>query len=134
MASIRKEIALSAPVETVWPAVADVGAVHERLAVGFVAKTEMDGAARIVTFSNGFTVRELIVDIDASARRLAYAAVGGKSTHHHASMQVFDAGPGRSRLVWIADLLPNDIAAAIEAMMDQGIEAMRRTLERREST
>jgi carbon monoxide dehydrogenase subunit G len=127
MASIRKEILLDAPPDAVWAAVRDVGAVHRRLAPGFVVKTEFDGGARTVTFANGLIVRELIVDIDVPARRVAYAAVGGRSTHHNASMQVFDDTGGRSRLVWIADFLPNEVAVAVGAMMDQGADVIRRT-------
>jgi carbon monoxide dehydrogenase subunit G len=131
MASIHKEIYLNAAADDVWSAVRDLGRVHQRLAVGFVTETHLEGDARIVTFANGFTVRELIVDIDDRARRFAYAAVGGRSTHHNASMQVFDAPDGGSRLVWIADFLPHDAAAAIGGMMAQGADAMKRTLERR---
>jgi carbon monoxide dehydrogenase subunit G len=131
MTSIRKEIRLDAPPDAVWAAVRDVGAVHRRLAPGFVVKTEFDGGARTVTFANGLIVRELIVDIDVQARRVAYAAVGGKSTHHNASMQVFDDAGGRSRLVWITDFLPNEVAVAIGSMMDQGADAIRRTFESR---
>ena len=39
MASIRKEILIDAPTEHVWAAIRDVGAVHERLAPGFVVDT-----------------------------------------------------------------------------------------------
>jgi hypothetical protein len=31
--------------------------------------------------------------------------------------------------VWIADLLPHELAPAISAMMDQGLMAIKRTLE-----
>ncbi len=30
--------------------------------------------------------------------------------HHHASAQVLPAGEGRSRFVWITDVLPDDLA------------------------
>ena len=70
MASIRREIAVAAPATEVWNAVRDIGAVHERLAPGFVTHTKMDGDARIVTFGNGLVARELIVDLDEAARRL----------------------------------------------------------------
>ena len=50
-------------------------------------------------------------------------------THHNASLQVFAGEAGGSRVVWIADLLPNDIAGAIAGMIDQGMAAMKRTLE-----
>jgi len=113
-----------------------VGAVHQRLAPGFVTDTRMDGeAARVVTFANGLVVRELIVDVDDARRRLAYAAVRGRSTHHNASFQVFDDGQvfdegEHTRLVWIADVLPHEVAPAIAEMMDQGARVMRRALER----
>lgn len=131
MASIRKEILIEARPEDVWDAVRDVGAIHTRLARGFVVDTKMDGDARIVTFGNGVVARELIVDVGNEARRLAWSVVGGRMTHHNASLQVFADGEGRSRVVWIADLLPNDIAGAIAGMIDQGMAAMKRTLEAR---
>ena len=131
MASIRKEIVIEARPEDVWAAVRDVGAVHQRLAPGFVTDVRLDGDARIVTFANGLVARELLVDIDDAARRLAYAAVGGRATHHNASFQVFAEGEARSRLVWIADLLPNDMAGPINGMMEQGAGVIKQTLERR---
>ena len=36
-----------------------------------------------------------------------------------------------SRAVWIADLLPNDLAGAIAGMIDQGLAAMKQHLERK---
>ena len=130
MASIRKEILIEAHPETVWDAVRDVGAVHERLAPGFVVDTKMDGDARIVTFGNGLVARELIVDIGEEARRLAWSVVGGRLTHHNASLQVFADGEARSRVVWIADLLPSDLAGTIAGMIEQGMATMKQTLER----
>jgi carbon monoxide dehydrogenase subunit G len=129
MATIHKEILIDAPPEKVWAAVRDVGAVHRRLVPGIVADTRLDGDARIVTFASGMVVRELIVDLDDEARRLAYAAVGGRTSHHNASIQVFAEGKGRSRLVWITDLLPNDLKEAIGTLVDQGASTMKRTLE-----
>ncbi|MBX9589666.1 MAG: SRPBCC family protein [Hyphomonadaceae bacterium] len=131
MASIHREITIAARPEEVWAALSDVGAVHTRLAPGFVVDTRMDGGARIVTFGNGMVARELIVDVDAAARRLAWAVVGTPLTHHNASLQVFAEAPGGSRLVWIADLLPNDLAGTIAGMIEQGLGAMRQTLEAR---
>ena len=129
MASICKEVLIDAHPDEVWRAVRDVGAVHQRLAEGFVVDTRLDGDARVVTFANGQVVRELIVDVDDAARRLAYAAVGGRATHHNASMQVFAEGQGRTRLVWITDVLPNEVARPIGALVEQGARAMKQTLE-----
>lgn len=129
MASIHREMIVAAPPEQIWEAVRDVGAIHTRLAPGFVVNTQMDGDARIVTFGNGIVARELIVDVGEKARRLAWSVVGGRMTHHNASLQVFADREGGSRVVWIADLLPNDIAGTIAGMIDQGMAVMKRTLE-----
>jgi len=129
MASIRREIRLAASAEDVWDAVRDVGNINRRLCPGFLTDCRMEGPdARIVTFGNGMVVKELIVDLDDQARRVAWSAVGGRLSHHNASMQIFDDGAG-CRALWIADLLPNDLAGAIAAMIDQGLATMKKTLE-----
>jgi carbon monoxide dehydrogenase subunit G len=129
MASIRQEIVLDVPAEHVWDAVRDVGAIHRRLVPGFVTDCRMDGDARVVTFANGIVARELIVDLDEAGRRLAWSARGGRLTHHNASLQVFAEGPRQTRLVWIADLLPSEMAPAVGGMIGEGMAAMKRTLE-----
>jgi hypothetical protein len=128
MASVRKEIMLAARPDTVWAAVRDVGAIHTRLAKGFVADVKMDGDARIVTFASGMVLREWIVDVDDDACRLAWAAVEGRLTHHNGSIQVFPDGDS-CRLVWQADFLPNELKGPIDAIMQQGMHAMKATLE-----
>jgi carbon monoxide dehydrogenase subunit G len=125
MASIRKEMRLDARPEAVWDVVRDVGAVHKRFAPGFVVDTKLEEGARTVTFANGIVTRELIVTVDDEARRLAYAAVGGRLTHHNAAFQVLADDDGRTRLIWVADLLPNELAGTIEGMMDRGVAAIR---------
>lgn len=127
MASIHREIPIDAPAEVAWRAIRDVGAV-DRLFAGVVAESRLDGGARVVTFANGMVLRELIVSVDDGARRVAYASVGGRTTHHNASLQVFDGDGGGCRVVWITDLLPDELAPAIESLVDQGAAAMRRAL------
>lgn len=130
MASVYKEIQIDARPKDVWEAVRDVGAVHQRLVPGIVVDTRFDGEARVVTFANGMVVRELIVTIDDEVRRFAYASVGGRATHHNASIQVFAEGEDRTRLVWITDVLPNELAASIGALVERGAAVMKQTLER----
>ena len=130
MASIRREFVIDVRPEAVWDAVRDVGALHKRLVPGFVTGCRLEEGARIVTFGNGMVVKELIVDLDDAARRLAWSATGGRLTHHNASMQVFAEGGKRTRAVWTADLLPNEMARQIAAMIDQGCAVMKKTLER----
>jgi carbon monoxide dehydrogenase subunit G len=130
MASIRKEIVIDARPDDVWDALRDVGALHTRLVPGFVVDTRLEEGARIVTFGNGMVARELIVDVDDAARRVVWAVVGGRMTHHNASAQVVPEPDGRARFVWIADVLPHEVARDIAAMMEQGCAVIARTLAR----
>ena len=129
MASIRKDLSINAPAEHVWSALRDVGAVHTRLARQFVIDTRLDGDSRVVTFVNGEVVRERIVDIDDAARRLAYAVIAWRTTHHNASFQAVPDGDRRCRLIWITDLLPDSLADLVGGFVEQGCAAIKQTLE-----
>jgi hypothetical protein len=130
MASIHKDIIIDAGPSDVWDAVRDFGAVHQRLVPGFVLDSRLDGDARIVTFSNGTVARELLVDCDDARRRLVYAVVSERIKQHRASVQVTAEPDGRSRLSWIVDVLPHEIAPYISAQMDQAALAMQKKLVR----
>lgn len=132
MATVYKEFTVEADAAQVWDALRDFNAVHTRLAPGFLTACTIDAeGGRVLTFANGLVAREALVGIDDAHRRLAYTVTGGKASHHHASAQVFDEGPGRSRFVWITDVLPDAMAAYIEPMMVQGGAAMKAALEGR---
>jgi carbon monoxide dehydrogenase subunit G len=131
VASIRKEIQVRREREVVWDAIRDVGAIHKRLVPGFVVDCRLEGDSRYLTFGNGMTIREIIVDVDDQNYRHAWSARGAPFTHHNASIQVFAEGDASCRLVWIADLLPNDVAAAVAEMIQQGLTTMKATLEAR---
>lgn len=132
MASITKQAVIDAPPDVVWDALRDFGAVHERLAPGFVVDAELHGDARVVTFFNGAVARELLVAVDDDARRLVYAVVESPlhATHDNSSAQVV-ADDDRSRFVWIKDVLPDEIAPRIDALMERGIAVVKQTLESR---
>ncbi|MFD8597257.1 SRPBCC family protein [Kitasatospora sp. NPDC059646] len=130
MATIHRETLIDTDPGNAWAAIRDWGAVHRRLAPGYVTDTRVDGDVRVVTFEDGTVVRELVVSLDDDARRIAYAVVGGSFSpvHHHASMQALAEPDGRTRFVWILDVLPGELAGPIAAMVDRGIEVIRRTL------
>ena len=130
MASIHKDIPIDADAGDVWAAVRDFGAVHQRLVPGFVLDARLDGDARIVTFANGTVARELLVDCDDARRRLVYAVISERMKQHSASVQVVADGDTRTRLIWIVDVLPNEIASYIDGQMDQAALAMQRALRR----
>src|SRR4051812_50083549 len=86
MASIRKEFTVAVPAAAVWDALRDVGAVHTRLARGFVTDCRLDGGERIVTFANGFGARELIGGVGDAARRRPCPAARERPPHHPRSV------------------------------------------------
>jgi len=131
MAAIYKEIEIERSKEFVWNAIRDVGAIHKRLVPGFVVNCKLEGDSRIVTFANGMVVCELIVDVDDKTCRHSWSARSDSLIHHNASIQVFCEGRDKCRVVWITDLLPNEVAEAIGEMIQHGLNTMKRTLESR---
>ena len=129
MATITKEILIDASPDDVWDAVRDFGNVHTRLVPGFVTECTLEDDVRTVTFFNGMVAKEPLVGIDEKARRLAYSATGGRASHYNASVQIFAEGKDRTRFVWMIDLLPNELAAPIGAMVEKGAAAIKQTLE-----
>ncbi len=131
MASIHKDIPIDASPDDVWAAVRDFGNPHQRLVPGFVLDSRLDGEARIVSFANGTVARELLVDCDETKRRLVYAVISERLKQHSASGQVFADGDTRSRLIWIVDVLPHEIAPYVDGQMDQAALAMQKALGRK---
>jgi len=126
MASIHNDVPLNAPARDVWDAVRDFGALHERLVPGFVTACQLDGDARIVTFSNGSVAREVLVDCDEARQRLVYAISNERLKHYSASVQVIADGEAKCRLVWTIDMLPNELAPYVEEQTKLAVLAMHR--------
>lgn len=129
MASIINETALAVDAGRAWALLREVGAAH--LAFPGVLRgcvREEDGVRR-VTFADGTEIRERIVTVDDARRRVAYAVIGGRFAHHSASMRIFAEGPGHSRFVWVSDFLPDQAAAFVAPLVEQGAEAFRRAAE-----
>jgi len=80
---------------------------------------------RTVTFANGLVANEQLVTLDHAAHRLTYAIKGGRLSHHNASFHLAAEGT-RTRVTWLADILPNELEPAISGMMEEGCKAMQR--------
>ncbi|MCY1139140.1 SRPBCC family protein [Actinoplanes sp. Pm04-4] len=131
MATVCVEVLVDSPAPQVWEAIADVGAVHRRLLPGRVADARIEGDVRILTMPDGAEVRELILAVDHTIRRMAYTVTGGQRlplTYHHAAFQVFDEGD-RSRVVWTTDVLPHELAGVVRGRVERGIVEIRDVLE-----
>jgi Polyketide cyclase / dehydrase and lipid transport len=127
MATLRREIPVASGAAPVWQKLRDFGAVHTKVAPGFLTDLKMDKGDRILTFFNGLVARERLVTLDDENCRLVYSVVEGQASHYNAAVQVFPEGDG-SRVVWTIDLLPDELAPAIGGMMDEAAKVMRKRL------
>ena len=131
MASIHQDIQVGVPPEQAWAALRDFGAVHQRVAPGFVTATRLDGDDRVVTFFTGAEARERLVSVDDDRRRLVYTVVESQLglLHHQASVEVLDGdGAPGCRLAWTSDVLPDEIAPVVGGLMEQGAAAIARAM------
>lgn len=132
MASVTKEFDVPATPDAVWEALTDFGAVHERVAAGFVVSSVLDGDVRTVQFMTGAVARERLIGVDDERRRLVYSVIDSPFAmeHHQATVVVSarDDGSSGARLAWTTDVLPDDVAPLIDQMMTAGATAMTRTL------
>ena len=84
-----------------------------------------------MTFASGAVLREEILGCDEEHRRLAWSIVDGPYEHHNGAAEVLVEDDGRARFVWTSDVRPDALAGATAQAMEQGLAAIKRTLERR---
>jgi hypothetical protein len=89
-----------------------------------------EGEYRVVNTVDGMEIWELNVSVDNEHMRASYTIPDLLEVeHHHASMQVFDLGDGRCRVVWITDYRPHnwadEIAPFYDTLFAEMLEAIR---------
>ncbi len=117
MASINLETTLAISPNELWSKVKDVGGVSNLLDV--IAKSSADGDQRSCTMADGAELTETIISIDDDHQRVAYTITDSPFPiqAHAASMQVSDAGDGKSTFQWITDVKPDELASALGPML-----------------
>jgi Polyketide cyclase / dehydrase and lipid transport len=128
MALITIDTGVAASADHVWDALRDWGALHERLAPGFAVATVVDGSDRLVTFFNGVTLRERILEVDDDQRRLVWSIVDGPYSQHKGTAEVRATDDG-ALFSWTAEVAPDETAARTREMMERGSAAIKAALE-----
>ena len=130
MATLYRDIPVETAAEDAWAALRDPGNAASVFA-GVLIDARIEKDVRWVTFADGTVIKERVIGVDDARMRLAYTVGGGRFEHHHATLQVVPETPGRCRVVWISDFLPDERAAVVEPLMDAGCAALRHNLARR---
>lgn len=128
MASIRKVVILKASADKVWAAIRDLGRLP-KLAPGAVAESRMDDDMRVTVYAGEPEIREWVVDLDDTHRRLAMTATGGIILHHNSAIEVFDEGENRARVVWVCDFLPDVMMGEMRKIMNRSVASAKKVLE-----
>ena len=130
MATIHIERLIDAPADFVWDRLRDYGALHTRVAPGFILDTVVEGDIRTVTFDGGLVLRERLIAIDDEHRRIVYSILADLFEHHSASNAVVPEGEDRCRFVWVVDFLPDEPKERITEMMNAGADAIKAAMEK----
>jgi len=121
MPSIRSHAVLDHGAASVWTVIREVGAVADWFPA--MAHSEPTDSGRRVTLTDGTTLIEDTVTLNDDLRRLQYRVVGGdlRVDAHLGTIDVLDAGDGRSVLVYGTDVEPAEVAAAFDAAIGEAV-------------
>lgn len=124
MATIHLETELAVAPDQLWSTLRNVGAVSELLNI--VAESSIVGDKRSCTMADGAVLAETVLAVDDDHRRVAYTITDSPFPieAHAASMQIFDAGNGRSTFRWITDIKPDALADGLSPMLIGAIAGM----------
>jgi hypothetical protein len=124
MATIHLETELAVAPDQLWATVRDVGSVSGLLNI--VAESSIEGDKRSCTLADGAGLSETILAVDDDHRRVAYTITDSPFPIEvqAASMQVFDAGGGRSTFRWITDIKPDALADGLAPMLAGAVAGM----------
>jgi hypothetical protein len=130
MTEVKTEAEVGASADEVWKLVSDFGGFVE--AFGLPVTTEgAPGVGQTRTITMGEPTVERCEALDVDARAIAYSVVSGPLPvrDYLGTMQVHEAGAGRSRITWDARFEPEgmseeDAAKVIQGIFDGGLAAL----------
>ncbi len=124
MTAIVKEINLPLSADALWEKIADVGEINRFRPL--ITACRLDGDTRFCTMANGAEIEEIITSIDSEHRRVGYTISKAPFPFdfHSGSMQVTPDDDG-SRLVWITDIKPDELAGQLGPLLDQAVQGIK---------
>lgn len=126
-ASVRRERCFAVGADVVW-AVVSRPELLDRWFPGVVACHLADDV-RTVTLATGASLEERIITNDPLQRRFQYRIAGGLFREHLATLDVLEAGEGRSLVIYACDADPAAMAIILGGAMAAALEELGRQLE-----
>lgn len=129
MARIEKSVEINRSPDEVWNVVGDVAGIANWMPALSDSRMESD-TVRKCGMGDAGELTEDITMRDDGARRIEYRITDGPLPidTHQASMSV-DAADGGSRFTWVTEVTPDDLAGAMEPIMEEGVQALKDTVE-----
>jgi hypothetical protein len=109
--SVRHDLQLACPPDTVWALVGDPGRVHEWF-TGIVSCT-VEGDLRTIVTRSGLPMPEHLLTVDPVLRRLQYRITAPMFTEHLGTIDVHELSDGTSLVVYSTDAEPAPLALVI---------------------
>ncbi len=117
MATIHKQFKINAPIDQVWANISDLTNVHTLFSM--LDNTEIKGNTRTCRIQDGGELKELIISVDETKKRLVYAITESPFNFefHCASWQVIPGNDG-TIFEWYTDIKPDNLASTIKHVID----------------
>ena len=124
MATLRREIRISATAAEVWQVVGRPELLH--LWFPGITGCTVDGSTRIITTGTGIPMPEQIVTNDALQHRFQYMITAPLFRNHLATIDVIDLDDGTCVVVYSTDAEPAVMALVIGGGTTGALEELRR--------
>ncbi len=136
MAKVRVEKEIAGDAGKVWKLMSDFGALASWSPGIDSCELEGEGVGAVRTFSmGGLVLKERLESFDEAARTYSYAIVEGPvpATGYLATVQVGDAGAGRTKILWTSEFEPAgapeaDLVQLFEGVYQGGIKAVEKAV------
>jgi hypothetical protein len=120
--TVRRQIFIEAPADTVWSLVGDPARLHDWFPI---TDCQVEGSKRWITLASGLKFEEDIITLDHVQRRFQYRIVNNPIVVHHlGTVDVIPDGDHRCLVMYSTDVDPEVMALIIGGAAGAGLERL----------
>jgi hypothetical protein len=127
LGSIRHQIRIHRPAETVWGLAGDPTRLHEWFPG--IASCQVEGNIRTIILDSGLPMPEEILVKDDVQRRFQYRITAGVFIYHRGMIDVIDLGDDTCLVVYSTDCDPRAMALTIGGATAGALDELARQME-----